>query len=793
MILLSGHSLTPARTVPVEALSLTLKERESTASMTPADMEGITTESWFLDDKEPGAGTVWRVRSIGTAYATNTPTVQLEHAISTLKDRILFGEITPATISGGSTCTARQAVEYILRQQGDWVLGQFDYSVTNAYKFDGDSLFDCLEAVTDTLDDPWWSYDMSRYPFRLNITRRSSGVESELRCGRNLRTITRTIDRSGMYTRFYPIGKDDLHLAGTPYVERNANLYGVIEHTETDTSRETDGELRSWANEKLARHAEPVVNIEVEGLELVESTGEALDRLRLGRMCRVPLPEFGTTITERIVSLTYQDKIHQPEVVRITLANNRDDVTRIIAENMKSAGRGGRGSARQAKEDHAWFEDTDEHVAMCAEGIVGTNPDGTPNWGRLSQLIVDGTGIHQMVQVLDDQMQGAYTRIDQNENAIALEAQRASTAEGTLSGRITVAADAITQEVTRATTAEGTLSGRITVTADAINQEVTRATSAEGTLSGRITVEANRITQEVTRATNAESSLSGRITTEAGKVAMVVETKDGQNVIKAGSIVLAINDNKATAHIDADAVYIGNQKSTTVINGKLNASDLTADLISSILLNSSVISTNYMFSKSFEVGTGSFTMDGYSCEVPDAFYALTIEQDGDTYTLKGKHFYSIAWETIGTFSRATTLTGGWSGTVAAGKSYKVTASPQGTTHYSPSLDGISRRNDKSWATNKKSFTQTLYVYDSNGVDLYEENLTFTTTESYDAGYNGAAGAMSWPSATSSEKTSTSIGYPTSGGGSTTKSLELSADASAVYVKLGGTVVLKMAN
>ncbi|MBR2697630.1 MAG: phage tail protein, partial [Clostridia bacterium] len=495
MILLSGHSLTPARKVPVEALSLTLKERDSTASMTPADMEGITTESWFLDDKEPGAGIVWRVRSIGTAYATHTPTVQLEHAISTLKDKILFGETKPENISGGSTCTARQAVEYILRQQGDWVLGQFDYSVTNAYKFDGDSLFDCLEAVTDTLDDPWWSYDMSRYPFRLNITRRSSGVESELRCGRNLRTITRTIDRSGMYTRFYPIGKDDLHLAGTPYVERNANLYGIIEHTETDTSRETDGELRSWANEKLARHAEPVVNIEVEGLELVESTGEALDRLRLGRMCRVPLPEFGTTITERIVSLTYQDTIHQPEVVRITLANNRDDVTRIIAENMKSGGRGGRGAARQAKEDHAWFEDTNDHVAMVAEGIVGVDAEGNPNWTLLSEIIVDGTGIHQNVTEVQNGLTLAETHIEQNSRAITLEAQRASAAEGTLSGRITVAADAITQEVTRATTAEGTLSGRITVTADAINQEVTRATSAEGTLSGRITVEANRITQ----------------------------------------------------------------------------------------------------------------------------------------------------------------------------------------------------------------------------------------------------------------------------------------------------------
>ena len=657
MILLSGHSLTPARKVPVEALSLILKERESTASMTPADMEGITTESWFLDDKEPGAGVVWRVRSIGTAYATNTPTVQLEHAISTLKDKILFGETKPENISGGSTCTARQAVEYILRQQGDWVLGQFDYSVTNAYKFDGDSLFDCLEAVTDTLDDPWWSYDMTRYPFRLNITRRSSGVESELRCGRNLRTITRTIDRSGMYTRFYPIGKDDLHLAGTPYVERNANLYGVIEHTETDTSRETDGELRSWANEKLARHAEPVVNIEVEGLELVESTGEALDRLRLGRMCRVPLPEFGTTITERIVSLTYQDKIHQPEVVRITLANNRDDVTRIIAENMKSGGRGGRGAARQAKQDHAWFEDTNDHVAMVAEGIVGVDAEGNPNWTLLSEIIVDGTGIHQDVVETQNGLTLAETHIEQNSRAITLEAQRASTAEGTLSGRITVAADAITQEVTRATTAEGTLSGRITVTADAINQEVTRAKGAEGTLSGRIT-------------------------TEAGKIALVVEEKDGQNVIKAASIVTAVNSAGSTVAISADHVSISGD---TKLSGTMTIDNGSLVVKKSAVFQGNVTLTDangYVQAKKFAVASGGSVQfigsgagESYSLTASNIQgFIKEASVDGNVLTLTPVHGDAI------TFSKATSLSGAWSS-----NTYTVTASPQGTT-LSTSID-----------------------------------------------------------------------------------------------------------
>ena len=74
MILLSGHSLTPARKVPLEALSLDLKERESTANMTPADMTGINVNSWFKDDTEPGAGIVWRIRNVSTVFVTKTPT-----------------------------------------------------------------------------------------------------------------------------------------------------------------------------------------------------------------------------------------------------------------------------------------------------------------------------------------------------------------------------------------------------------------------------------------------------------------------------------------------------------------------------------------------------------------------------------------------------------------------------------------------------------------------------------------------------------------------------------------------
>ena len=234
-------------------------------------------------------------------------------------------------------------------------------------------------------------------------------------------------------------------------------------------------------------------------------------------MCRVPLPEFGTTITERITALNYQDKLNQPEVVRITLANNVEDVTRIIADNIKATSRGGRGAVRTSKEDHAWFEDTNDHVAMVAEGIVGVDAEGNPNWTLLSEIIVDGTGIHQNVVEVQNGLTLAETHIEQNSRAITLEAKRASEAEGALSSSIQVTADAITAEVTRATEAEGTLSSSIQVTADAI-------------------------TAEVTRATGAESGLSSSITAEAGRINLVVEGTGANAKIKAASIAASIND-----------------------------------------------------------------------------------------------------------------------------------------------------------------------------------------------------------------------------------------------------------
>ena len=524
MILLSGHSLTQARRVPVESMSLHLKERENTAELVPADMSGIGQQSWLLDDINPGKGIVWRVKSIRQDYGNDTPTVTLEHVINTLRDRILFGEITPATITGtegADTCSAESAVRYILARQGDWQLGSFGYSQTGAYKFDGDSLYSALEKVTETLEDAWWSYDLSKYPFKLNITKKPDGVTCELRPGRNLVTITKTVDKTGMYTRFYPIGKDDLHISGD-YVSRNEDKYGVVSKVEVDQSRTTEAELREWADERLKRHAHPLVSVTADGLELADATGESLDRLNLGRMCRIPLKDFGTTIEERIVELEYRDKVHEPERVQITMANAQEDIARLIADEIRNgagpSGGGGRGAARQQKEDHAWFEDTETYVAMCAEGIVGKDADGNPDWARLSQIIVDGEGIHQSVQVIKEGNVIRDTKIEQNDRRITLEAER--------------------------------------------------AISEEGKLSSQITVQADKISLEVKNRENQYKSLSSRIDVQANKISLVVTEKNGRYTVNTAQIVAGINGDHGS--------YIKLQADTINLSGYVTMSDLAA-------------------------------------------------------------------------------------------------------------------------------------------------------------------------------------------------------------------------
>ena len=450
--LLNGHSLTEKARFQPETQPLILNERQSTATMTIGpEAPEIVVGEWLQDMDNPGAGIVWRVKSVENNYNTETRTLRLEHVINSLKDRIMFGNVTPAMISGttgAASCTAQEAVEYILDQQSDWVLGGFDYSeVTNPYNFNGDDLFSALETVSGTLEKAWWSLNTTVYPFVININHRATVFSTELRMARNISSAKMTIDKSRMYTRLYPIGKNNLHIDDL-YVTKNEATYGVICKTETDQSISSKTELYRWATERLNNHCEPAVTVTVGVIDLSKETGEDLDNITVGTMCRMPLPGFNTTVEEIITQLNYPDKIREPEVATATLANIQEDTASIINNLIKTGGRNGRTRATAAQEDHAWIDDTTDHVTLIAEAVIGRDSQGNPvDWSRIAQLGVDGSGINGRVTLAEGDIILAQSAITANEEAISAEVTRAQGEEGSLSGRITVEANKITQIV----------------------------------------------------------------------------------------------------------------------------------------------------------------------------------------------------------------------------------------------------------------------------------------------------------------------------------------------------------
>ena len=611
-----------------ETMQLNLEERKSTATIT-TDMStpDLAVGTWLRDETDPGSGIIWRVKGSTKQYDRQTKTFQLEHVIQTLKDSLIFGEVTTAQIAGGraSSCTAEQAIRKALSYQSIWTLGGIEVSASNPYSFNGDTVLAALETITASLSGAYWEYDLTRLPFRLYIRRETDSVDCEMRTDRNIQSMRMTIDASRMYTRFYPIGQNNRHIQGD-FVSRNEEIYGVISKVETDNSKKTAEELMEWAEERILSHCEPSVTVQISGLDLSDATGEPLDKLTLNSQCRVPLPEYNTVIIEKITKLSWSNKIAEPEKVTVTLANIPEDVASIINSQSAKSGKSSRANAKKEEEDHAWFEDTTDHVSMIAEAVAGEGAD--KDWSRVSSIVVDGEGIHQQVIKTKADVVQAFSRIEMNEESIRLESVQRK--------------------------------------------------NDKDVLIGKITVEADRITQEVTDRRNSDETLDGRITVEAGKITQIVSAvgKDGR--VTAASICLAINNGGSSATINADKIYLLGQTIANTITA--DYIDSKVQTIANVQVKRLTLTNNGYIT--LPTGDGNVSITGASAV--DFVKNLRIRSSGNTYKLQKVTLGDASWQDVGSFSRAVSswVWGGGSGAI------NVTALPQNQTKsVNVSIDG----------------------------------------------------------------------------------------------------------
>ena len=803
MYLLSGKSLTKADWFRPERMALNLEERKSTATLTLGpEAPEIQMGAWLLDDEEPGAGIVWRVKTVNIQYDTETRTVTLEHIANALKDLILFGETKPTDMRAqGSTapagkCYAAEALAYILSKHSMFTLGTVAAaysSVSNPYNFNGENLFTALETVTGSLSDCYWSFDLSAIPFTISFLQLGSDVDSEMRMGRNITTLRKTVDTSRMYTRFYPIGKDDLHITGN-YVSRNENTYGVIEKVETDQSKTTAEELTAWANERLSRHAEPNVTITISGLDLSEATGEPLDHFVINKKCRVPLPEFNTTITEKVTKLSWSDKIGAPEAVTATLANLTEDLASIINNANKASSKGGRTSAKQSKDDHAWFVDTEDHVAMIAEAVGGSViKDGqVVNWSRVASLVVDGEGIHQRVTAAAGDATLSKSWIEQNESAILQGVQDASGASSWINQNGT----SILQGVQDATGAKSWVDQNgSSVTAGVAKISTLEEKDVE--LEGRLDLAAGQASLLVTATDNRPIKSYAKVADfpETGSASYLYyslankkyyewtngaysETTPGNTINRAGLIATINEDGTSTTKILGNKILIGGAGSSVALSDVLAISNNVAHFKKNVYFEKEVTIANSNDAK-LNLYTLNFVgANTYTLTPPDVANMIAkASVDGNTLKL-WKYSEKNETEPSLTFSRATSLSGAWSGRI-----FTVTASPQGNTKSGIVYNTLVPDTSIPVSKSGKNVKRTFIVYSDDGEGnadqiLFRDEVSISADSVYTDGYNDGRPSSGTAGGRTSGVSALVHDFTITKGDGTTATLQI--DVSSIY-------------
>lgn len=258
-----------------------------------------------------GSAGVFRVQQAEQDYGGRV-TLALEHGLTTLGDGIMPGE-------GEQSGTARQLVSAILACQPKtmWVLGAVAVpdSLTLTWKNDNANLLESLCNLMDELPGYRLTFDQSVFPWVLNIAALSDADGCECRLSRNLSSLRVEEDRSELCTRLYVSG-----LASPMDADTIGALGVVTRYMDADPDIGAE-ELTKQGRAYLEAHKSPSISVTMDAVDWYEATGEPFDRFTLGKVCRVCLPDYGRTIRQRVIGLSWPDVYGQPDQVTVKLAS----------------------------------------------------------------------------------------------------------------------------------------------------------------------------------------------------------------------------------------------------------------------------------------------------------------------------------------------------------------------------------------------------------------------------------------------------------------------------------------
>ena len=262
-----------------------------------------------------------------------------EHVLATLLSDVLFqyhqyGGIKTADV-----------LNYVLARQTtrNWVLGDCDFKRYFEYNWENSTLLAALFAVPECFDSEYmWTWDTTVYPWTISLVAPSDTMKSEVRYAKNMTSMKKTVDASGIANRIYALGYGEgvnqLTIAGVnggkPYVEDAMSIqqYGLCSTILVDSRYEVAENLKGYAEQMLAELKNPYVSYEIGAIDLHRLTGDTFSKFRPGEIVRVVDEADGINLRTRIVSVEKSDAQGDPGSVTVTIANKSKDIAGSISE-----------------------------------------------------------------------------------------------------------------------------------------------------------------------------------------------------------------------------------------------------------------------------------------------------------------------------------------------------------------------------------------------------------------------------------------------------------------------------
>ena len=264
-----------------------------------------------------------------------------EHVLATLLSDVLFQY---HQYGGGGIKTA-DVLNYVLARQTtrNWVLGDCDFKRYFEYNWENSTLLAALFAVPECFDSEYmWTWDTTVYPWTISLVAPSDTMKSEVRYAKNMTSMKKTVDASGIANRIYALGYGEgvnqLTIAGVnggkPYVEDAMSIqqYGLCSTILVDSRYEAAENLKGYAEQMLAELKNPYVSYEIGAIDLHRLTGDTFSKFRPGEIVRVVDEADGINLRTRIVSVEKSDAQGDPGSVTVTIANKSKDIAGSISE-----------------------------------------------------------------------------------------------------------------------------------------------------------------------------------------------------------------------------------------------------------------------------------------------------------------------------------------------------------------------------------------------------------------------------------------------------------------------------